>query len=379
MKSLNFNEYVDVFENKNFHRLIPPFVRELANEFQKRNRNLYVVGGAIRDFLQRKKPQDFDLATDALPNEVEDIVTSLGHQTIPVGRKFGIVIAVDSKGEEYEIATFREDLSGGRRPDGVKFTTIEGDVKRRDFTINALFYDLQKDEIVDLVGGVLDLESGVIRTVGKPEDRFEEDALRKLRALRFLVRSGEKLDDATKKALQKDATLKEVSSERIYEEFKKAIKQARNPEKYIQSLFEFGFMKYFFPDLKYNTKTIKSGDHRIQAAWILQNNDTAKISKQLNRASWSRDDIGLISFLIRLKNSENKFEEVYPLIRKKDQTSYDPIVLNEWINLFPNKKDWMNKVLSFDLNLIDMNTLKDSVSDPSKMPQAIQTEIQNLW
>lgn len=379
MKSLNFDEYVDVFENKNFHRLVPSFVRELANEFQKRNRNLYVVGGAIRDFLQQKKPQDFDLATDALPNEVEDIVTSLGHQTIPVGRKFGIVIVVDSKGEEYEIATFREDLSGGRRPDGVKFTTIEGDVKRRDFTINALFYDLQKDEIVDLVGGVLDLESGVIRTVGKPEDRFEEDALRKLRALRFLVRSGEKLDDATKKALQTDASLKEVSSERIYEEFKKAIKQARNPEKYIQSLFEFKFIDSFFPGLKHTSKTIKSGDYRIQAAWILQDNETGKISTQLNRASWSRDDIGLITFLIRLKNSENNFEEVYPLVRKKDQTKYDPILLSEWVNLFPRKEKWMNRVLSFDLNLIDMNELKDSVSHPSKMPHAIQAKVEELW
>ena len=193
---------------------------------------MHIVGGAVRDALLGKKPKDFDLATDAHPDEVVSILKAGGFDTIgEVGQQFGVVIAkTPSFREGIEIATFREDIGKGRRPDGVEYSTIDVDVKRRDLTINALFYDIEKGEVVDLVGGVADLQNGHIRTVGNPADRFDEDPLRKLRALRFAGRTGSKLEKETADAIKKDNSLKDISSERIHDEFKKSIVSSKSPK-----------------------------------------------------------------------------------------------------------------------------------------------------
>ena len=146
---------------------IPSDIKKLHKLFKKNKKQLYVVGGAVRDAILGKSPKDFDLTTDAKPDEVLDIAKQGGFKSVEVGKQFGVVIIGG-----HEIATFRKDIGKGRRPDSVDFTDIKGDVKRRDLTINALFYDIGKKQIVDLVGGIADLKKKKIRTVGKAEDRF---------------------------------------------------------------------------------------------------------------------------------------------------------------------------------------------------------------
>lgn len=211
-------------ESEEMH--VPTDVKELANSFEIYGHELYIVGGAIRDFLLGKDPKDYDLATDATPDESIEIIKNVGFDVVEVGKEFGVVSAVTADGSEYEIATFREDIGSGRNPDGVKFTDISTDVKRRDLTINALFYNINTGEIVDLVGGRDDLNKGLIRTVGDPDVRFEEDKLRKLRALRFYARVGKDIDPETYKALA-DRDLEGVSNERIRDEFTKSVKNCK--------------------------------------------------------------------------------------------------------------------------------------------------------
>ena len=161
---------------------IPSDIKKLHKLFKKNGKQLYVVGGAVRDAILGKSPKDFDLTTDAKPDEVLAIAKQGGFKSVEVGKQFGVVVVGG-----HEIATFRKDIGKGRRPDAVDYTDIKGDVKRRDLTINALFYDIGKGTIVDLVGGIKDLKKKKIRTVGTPEKRFDEDPLRKLRAVGSLV------------------------------------------------------------------------------------------------------------------------------------------------------------------------------------------------
>ena len=145
-------------ERIKFAMNIPDDIKAIANIFKKNNYEIMVVGGAVRDALLGKAPKDFDLATDAVPDKVEEMMKAAGLRTIATGKAFGVINVFTDQGE-YEIATYRLDSKegDGRRPDSVSFTNIEGDVSRRDLTINALFYDIDKGEVVDLVGGIEDV------------------------------------------------------------------------------------------------------------------------------------------------------------------------------------------------------------------------------
>ena len=278
---------------------IPRDVKDLHKLFKKNKRELYVVGGAVRDALLGKRPKDFDLATDAHPTEVVSILKAGGFDTIgEVGQQFGVVIAkTPGFREGIEIATFREDIGKGRRPDGVEYSTIDVDVKRRDLTINALFYDIEKEEVVDLVGGVADLQNGHIRTVGNPADRFDEDPLRKLRALRFAGRTNSKLEKETADAIKKDNSLKGVSSERIHDEFKKSIVSAKSPKFYLEMVDEFKLWDIMFPGININKKYVDLKSWELQIAQLFKDNETEDIKKKLNQMSFSNDEIDGIVFL----------------------------------------------------------------------------------
>jgi poly(A) polymerase len=172
--------------------IIPQSVKDLHKLFAANGKKLYLVGGSVRDFLTGDKPKDFDLATDALPDEVLEILGDKFRTNLQ-GKAFGVVVVyTKDQPEGMEIATFREDvydekLGKTRNPD-VKFSTIENDVLRRDLRINGLFYDLDKNEIVDLVGGIDDIKNGVISMIGEPDLRIKEDPLRILRAIRMACR-----------------------------------------------------------------------------------------------------------------------------------------------------------------------------------------------
>ena len=282
-----------------FKLSLPEDILQIKDVFKKNGYKLYVVGGAVRDAILGKQPKDFDLATDAVPDKVEEILAEAGFRTLPTGKAFGVINVFTDNGE-YEIATFRDDLSGGRRPDAVKFTDIESDVKRRDLTINALFYDIDKNEIVDLVGGVDDLKKGIVKTVGSPQERFGEDRLRILRAIRFAARFGSNLDPEADAALRKDASLKGISGERIRDEFLKGITSAKSITQFIGMIEKYHLFDWIFRGLNINKNFISDKDPTLVIASLLKDNDPKLIGKKLNDLKYTVDEIKNITFLINL-------------------------------------------------------------------------------
>ncbi len=180
------------------------------------------AGGCVRDALLGLTPKDYDVATNARPEEVRRLFGR--RRTLGVGESFGVIIVIGpARGGQVEVATFRHDgiYSDGRRPDSVTFGTAEEDVKRRDFTINGMLYDPLSDRLLDYVGGKADLKDGVLRAIGDPRHRFDEDKLRMLRAVRFAARFDFRLEEQTRAAIEEmadQATI--VSAERIAQEMR---------------------------------------------------------------------------------------------------------------------------------------------------------------
>lgn len=194
---------------------------EVVRELRAAGHEAWFVGGCVREMLLQHLPKDYDVTTDADPDRVEELFDHV----VEVGRRFGVMTVV-REGVHVEVATFRTETSysDGRRPDSVEFSTAEEDVSRRDFTINALLYDPIREEIVDHVGGRADLQAGIVRTVGDPEQRFREDHLRLLRAVRFTARFGFALDPATEAAVRLLAPkVAVVSPERIHDELERML------------------------------------------------------------------------------------------------------------------------------------------------------------
>ena len=190
--------------------------REIAAKLQRAGFAAFWVGGCVRDFLLGREPQDFDIATNAKPEQVE----KLFQRTIPVGKKFGVILVVENK-QQFEVATFRAEAEyrDGRRPGKVIFANAEADASRRDFTINGLFYDPLTEKIHDWVGGERDLQAKIIRTIGRPEERFGEDHLRMLRAVRFAAQLDFEIEPKTLAAIQALAPkIKLISAERVRDE-----------------------------------------------------------------------------------------------------------------------------------------------------------------
>ena len=187
----------------------------------------YFVGGCVRDLLLEREPADYDVATDATP----EVVLGLFPRTLAVGAQFGVVLVVDN-GQQIAVATFRNDgpYPDGRHPQQVSYTRDpREDVLRRDFTINGLLYDPlpsapAEHRLLDYVGGEADLRAGLIRTIGEPADRFSEDRLRMLRAVRFAARFGFRIEDATWEAVcRSHAAIAQVSRERVRDELLKIL------------------------------------------------------------------------------------------------------------------------------------------------------------
>lgn len=333
---------------------IPSDIQQIQQVFKKNGYKLYVVGGAVRDALLGKNPKDYDLATDAVPDKVEEMMAKANLRTLPTGKAFGVINVFTDQGE-YEIATFREDLSGGRRPDAVSFTNIEGDVKRRDLTINALFYDIETKEIVDLVGGVNDLKNGVVRTVGSPEDRFGEDRLRILRAIRFAGRFGSQLDPATDAALKKDASLKGISGERIRDEFLKGIASAKSVKNFLKMIDGYGLFDWVFNGLAVDKDFVENNDPMVVIATILKRNNIETLRKELNNLKYSADEVKAISFLIGL----TKLSPETAVLLKRAQKN---------AGVTPEQMKTFGKIVGLDSKLLDaFIQFQLSVSGPELM------------
>jgi len=293
-------------ERIKFDLPIPSDIQEIKDVFKKNGFKLYVVGGAVRDALLQKPIKDYDLVTDAVPDKVEEMMNDAGFKTLPTGKAFGVINVFTDQGE-YEIATMRKDIgSDGRRPDSVEFTDINQDVLRRDLTINALFYDIDTHEIVDLVGGVQDIKNGIVRTVGAPEDRFGEDRLRILRAIRFSGRFGNELDPATDSALQKDASLEGISGERIRDEFIKGLNSAKSQKYFLELLDKYNLFDWIFKGLDVDMGFVNRlggynhDDYIVLLARLLKKNNLDLLKKKLNELKYSVEEVKTITFLIAM-------------------------------------------------------------------------------
>jgi len=193
----------------------------IARRLRDHGFEAYLVGGCVRDLLLGREPEDFDLVTSARPEEVQ----ALFSPTIPVGAKFGVIIVIMA-GHEYEVATFRreEGYEDGRHPSRVTYGTLREDVRRRDFTVNGLAMVPETGEIIDYVGGREDIERRVIRAIGSPAERFAEDHLRMMRAVRFAAQLGLTIDHETFTAIAMRApAIQQISAERVRDELTKMI------------------------------------------------------------------------------------------------------------------------------------------------------------
>ena len=206
----------------------------------------YLVGGCVRDLVLGRRPKDYDVATSARP----EVVTRVFARTVPVGKAFGVV-HVRMSGRSYEVATFRKDLDyrDGRRPEGVVFCSAEQDVARRDFTVNGLLYDPETSEVVDHSDGLEDLDAGILRAIGDPFERFAEDHLRLLRAVRFAVELDFEIDPATWEAVcALSDRLQKISAERVREELRR-IFASPDPVRGLDLLSEGGLLQVTLPEV----------------------------------------------------------------------------------------------------------------------------------
>lgn len=207
----------------------------------------YLAGGCVRDMLLGKSPQDYDITTNALPDDIRKIFS----QTIPVGAQFGVMLVMMDS-QAFEVATFRHDgpYLDGRRPAHVRYGTLEEDILRRDFTVNGMVYDPIEERVIDIVDGRKDLERRTIRAIGNARERFEEDRLRMVRAVRFAANLGFTIEEQTFGAIRELApTVTDISWERIGEEITRILTEG-GARKGFELLDSTGLLKVLLPEIE---------------------------------------------------------------------------------------------------------------------------------
>lgn len=333
------------------HNLEPPeAVRTINEAFAKACIEIYAVGGCVRDKLLGKKVKDWDMATSATPDVVKDVLSNYRNTKNPhgihffgKGESFGVISAMPWVGDhtkkqgrgqhtqEIEIATFRKDIGKGRRPDSVEFTDMEEDAKRRDLTINGMYY--RRRVIYDFFGGYEDINRHRVRCIGDPMDRFEEDPLRVIRFVRFYSMLNERsdylsrVDSDHQKAISHfvELGLPGVSPERIRQEFMSGSERSIRKSTFYSILGCTGLLDLAFDGLKVCKDPIPEMSIPIHIAWILKNNPWKEISKKLNELKYTSEECKKISFLVRLKEELNPkdLENAYRLKKYQERNAID--------------------------------------------------------
>ncbi len=319
-------------------------VKYIISTLEAAGHEAYVVGGSVRDFLLDRPIGDFDITTDARPERVKEIF--LGHKTVDTGIKHGTVTLVLS-GEPYEITTYRIDVGylDNRHPDAVIFTDkLRDDLLRRDFTVNAMCYS-ERTGLVDPLGGAEDLSKKMIKAVGDPRLRFDEDALRILRALRFASVLDFEIEEGTSRAIrEKCELLKNVSAERIYSEFKKLIMGeaaarilASYPEVLAVALFGLTIAK-----LPLRSKLDRAGFiPRLASLFYLNSSEPAaeaeRVLKALKTDRATRERV-VTSLSVRL-SAFTEGEYLYTLRRHGKGAVSDTVELMSLLGLIPEKEE----------------------------------------
>mgnify|MGYP001439768790 CR=1 FL=1 len=237
-----------------------PFVKEVCKKLANCGYKTYLAGGCVRDRLLGRKPNDFDIVTDARPDEIQELF----EKTLDVGKKYGIIHVI-LEGVSIEVATFRKDglYLDGRHPESIEFSDDFEDSERRDFTINSMFYDFVTGQIIDHQKGRQDLENQWIRCVGEPHRRFSEDHLRVLRAIRFSCQLGFSIESNTWDQLFGfEEAFKEISAERIQQEWIKIL-GSKDVVRGIHQLRELNYFRGIAP------KSYWLGDHSLNPFLVL--------------------------------------------------------------------------------------------------------------
>jgi len=381
LESIITEERIAAKSIEGFNLVVPNEVKVMHKAFVDAGHEIYVVGGAVRDALNGVTPKDWDLATDAHPERIMEILKTIPivNSTKLVGERFGVIIAVTDN-DEYEIATFQERDESNLQSTGeidVKFSDMEGDISRRDLTINALFYDIGTDEVVDLVGGIDDVRNNVIRSVGKPEDRFEDDSIRKLRAIRFAARTGSKLDPDIDRALKNDPSIHpKVARIPINDEFFKGIKQAKDVKNYLSLLDNYDMWEYIVPP-KFGINLngyVNEKDIMVLLAVLFNNNNPGELRKKLSgkgdTMNYSGELANGIKYLIQLKilNSDNA------VLFKKNQSASDQQI-RTFARLMNLDMKLIEALLKFNLSVKGGEAMQRyglTQKDKSKIGQAIK-------
>jgi len=359
---MRIKKYIDFISESKIIKMemdIPSDIIKIADAFINANKDIFIVGGAIRDFLQGKSPKDYDLVTNALPEESKRILNGF-NVSDEQGKNFG-VLRVYTKEEPlgYELASYRKDISKGRDTKGDDekvelghHITIEDDCMRRDLTINALFYDIKKGEIVDICGGVDDIKNGVIRAVGDPKQRFLEDRLRILRVFRFAARVGGKIDNGTSDAIKSDnrlygiGTKDDVAQERIWEEFVKAFNQCKDFTYYLNLLSEYDMWGEIFPNSNINRKFIDNHNLVITLANLFKLENTNALERKMVQ-NWkieiptARKSIFLINLLYL---DIDKWIDLY---KSKIRCNIDNETILEWFRVNNIKERIFNSFIDY--------------------------------
>ena len=296
-----------------------PEVCHVLNQLKNQKFDALIVGGAVRDAWMKKIPKDFDVATNAHPDQVKKIFK---HSQF-VGKSFGVIHLPFKNGQHIEIATFRKDGTyiDGRRPESVEFTSIEEDAKRRDFTINALYYDFHKKKVIDFFEGIKDIEEKKIRTVGNPEVRFQEDYLRIIRALRFSVTFDFEIEEKTFKTLKNlMPQIVHLSKERVIQELDKIFSNRSVSFLKVSVLFlKTCFLQTFWNELSWENEI-------NQKFWNFKN--------EKNILHWCL----LFSFIVDQKSSNLK-EKLKDLLKKSMLSNKK---MNQILAFFNFYEEWMN-------------------------------------
>ena len=345
-----YTKFLETLNTKDIKKIsvnipLPNDIIEISNAYINAGKDIFLVGGAVRDFIQGKEPKDWDLVTNALPEESKEILKGF-KVSDEQGKNFGVLrLYTKDEPEGYEIASYRKDISSGRDTKGDdqkvemgKHITIFDDCMRRDLTMNALFYDIRNKQIVDIVGGVDDIKNGIVRAVGDPMQRFVEDRLRICRIFRFAARTGGSIDSKTANAIKKDNRLKgigpkdDVSQERIWEEFKKAWKQAKNFNDYLNFFTEFDMWEQEFPASKINTDLVDSKDLVVVITNLFKNESVNGLEERLIQSYKIESDFAKkIVFLLKLTSL--KVDDVFDMYKTKIQCGISDSTILEWLDV----------------------------------------------
>ena len=310
---------------------------EIVKRLKEKGHVAYFAGGFVRDKLMKHPSDDIDIATTASVEEMQ----ALFERTIPVGVAFGIVIVV-MEGHQFEVATFRKERGylDGRRPTTIEPASPKEDALRRDFTINGMFYDPTTDELFDYVGGQDDIKKEVVRAIGNPHDRFLEDRLRMMRAVRYSTRFDFAIEPKTVEAICDHAKslLPAVAMERVWQEFKK-MSQFAHFDKALVMLHELGLLQTIFPSL-----------NEVSTATIIQR--TAHIERFPKEApalaellelfpDHSLDDLLELCDYLKLSNTERDFIRFHHHVHSLFEMPHDwqeKLEAHEWAAFYATEQ-----------------------------------------